>query len=87
MLVACACVGAHPWRISNNQGVSQRLSLLKTAGYQWYKLNKNKPNRIMRIDPKDKYTVFEAPEFLLGSVSNLWAIASSAASNSGKSLK
>ena len=41
----------------------------------------------MRIDPKDKYTVFEAPEFLLGSVSNLWAIASSAASNSGKSLK
>ena len=108
--------GAHPWRISNNQGVegknkeikqshtfrrrleigelvevlvrlvaewseeddklleSPRLALLegeknslalKTAGYQWYKLNKKKLNRIIRIDPKDMYTVSEAPESIL----------------------
>ena len=130
--------GAHPWQISNNQGVegknreikqshtfrrrleigelvavlarmvsewseeddhlleSSRLAALqgetnslslKTDGYQWYKSNKTGSNNILRINAKDKYTVSESSEFLLGKVTNLWAVNSSEGLKSGKSLK
>ena len=42
----------------------------KTDGYQWYKMNKNKSDRIIRINPKDKYS-------LNGSFNNFWAVATS----------
>ena len=122
--------GAHPWKVSNNQGVEgknkdikqshtfrRRLDLgelfnvllnmvkewseedhklldsartealhgeinslrLKTEGYQWYKANQNKTERIIRINPGDKYSVN-------GSVTNFWAVDSSS-DVSGKSLK
>jgi hypothetical protein len=37
---------------------------LKTDGYQWYKVNKKGSDKILRINPKDKYTVSESSEFL-----------------------
>lgn len=130
--------GAHPWRISNNQGVEgknkeiklnhtfrRRLELgemvavlanlvtewsdeddnllessrlaslhghtnslsLKTDGYHFFKANKNGSDRIIRINPKDKYTVSESSEFLLGKVTTLWAVSSSEGSKTGASLK
>ena len=129
--------GAHPWEISNNQGVegknkeikqshtfrrkleigelvsvlvrlvsewseeddhllvSSRLSALhgerdslslRTDGFQWYQVNKLGAERIIRINPKNKYTVAESSEFLLGQVSNLWAVNSTEGLKSGKSL-
>ena len=30
---------------------------LKTEGYQWYKTNKSKSDRIIRINPSEKYYV------------------------------
>ena len=130
--------GAHPFQISNNQGVEgknreikqnhtfrkrleigelvavlarmvsewseeddrllessrsaalekERNSLsLKTDGYQWYKVNKKGSDKILRINPKDKYTVSKSSEFLLGKVTNLWAVNSSEGEKCGKSLK
>ena len=130
--------GAHPWRISNNQGVegknreiklnhtfrrkleigelvavlarlvsewseendhllvSSRLAALhgeidslslRTNGYQWYRANKLGSDKILRITSNGKYTVSESSEFLLGKVSNLWAINSTAGQKTGKSLK
>ena len=130
--------GAHPWQISNNQGVEgknrdiklnytfrRRLELgelvsvllnlvsewseeddlllessrlaalhgqekslsLRTDGYQWYKANKTRADKILKINPKDKYTVSESCEFVLGEVCSLWAVSSSAGLKSGKSLK
>ena len=78
--------GAHPWNVCNNQGVEDQTLLsekrssilfnrsdslkLKTEGYQWYKSNKNKAGRIMRIKPGSKYSVNNV-------INNLWAVASS----------
>lgn len=59
---------------------------LKTEGYQWFKSNQVKADRIIRINPKGKYTVSESPEFQLGSVTNLWAVATQS-DESGKPLK
>ena len=50
---------------------------LKTDGYQWYKENNFKPNRIFTVTPRGRYTVSEDPQFLLGKVDNLWLVASS----------
>ena len=52
---------------------------LKTEGYQWYKENQSKADRILRINPGEKYSVND-------SVTNFWAVASSSAT-SDKSLK
>ena len=130
--------GAHPWCISNNQGVegknkeikqshtfrrrleigellsvlarlvtewseeddhllnSSRLSSLygepnslslRTSGYQWYRVNKVGTDKILRVNPKDKYTVSESSEFNLGKVDNIWVVNSSEGLKSGKSLK
>ena len=113
--------GAHPWKISNNQGVEgknkaikqshtfrRRLDMgqlfnvllnmvsewsredqslllssrldslfdqkdslkLRTEGYQWYKSNMSKSDRILRINPRGKYSVN-------ANVVNLWAVACS----------
>lgn len=130
--------GAHPWQVSNNQGVegcnkeikqshtfrrrldigelvsvlarlveewsevddklleSSRLSLLegektslalKTSGYQWFMKNKNKPDRIMKISPKNKYSVSASTEFQLGSLDSLWVVSTISGGASGKPLK
>ena len=130
--------GAHPWGVSNNQGVegknkeikqshtfrrrlevgellsvlarlvsevseeddhllvSSRLAVLhgekdslslRTGGFQWFMANNSGTDKIIRINPKDKYTVSGSPEFLLGEVSNLWAVNSSEGLKSGTSLK
>ena len=73
-------------RLSLLEGEKTSLSL-KTEGYQWFKKNQNKPDRIMKINPKGKYTVSESPEFLLGKVSNLWAVTTTSGLKSDKSLK
>ena len=36
---------------------------LKTEGYQWFKSNQVKADRMIRINPKGKYTFSESPEF------------------------
>ena len=33
---------------------------LRTAGYQWYRLNNVGADKIIRINPKDRYTVSES---------------------------
>ena len=53
---------------------------LKTDGYQWYKTNRNKSDRIIRINPGEKYSVNET-------VTNFWAVASSSDKSSSQSLK
>ena len=51
---------------------------LKTEGYQWMKANKlNSSDKIVRVDPKGKYTISESSEFNLGKVDKLWVVASS----------
>ena len=72
-------------RLKGLTGEINSLSL-KTDGYQWFKANQLKPDRIIRINPKGKYTVSESLEFQLGSVTNLWAVASQS-DESGKPLK
>ena len=72
-------------RLKGLSGEINSLSL-KTDGYQWFKANQLKPDRMIRINPKGKYTVSESLEVQLGSVINLWAIASQS-DESGKSLK
>ena len=59
-------------------GETNSLSL-KTEGYQWYNANQNKTERVIRINPGDKYSVND-------SVNNFWAVASSS-DVSAKSLK
>ena len=59
---------------------------LKTEGYQWFKSNQVKADRMIRINPKGKYTFSESPEFQLGSVTKLWAVATQS-DESGKPLK
>ena len=60
---------------------------LRTEGYTWYRLHNNKPNRILKVAPRGKYTVSEDPQFLLGKVENLWRVASSSSIKSDQSLK
>ena len=51
---------------------------MKTQGYQWMKANKlNTADRIVKVDPKGKYTVSESSEFNLGKVDAIWVVASS----------
>ena len=121
--------GAHPWSVSNNQGIEgtnkaikkdhtfkrrcplgtfmnivdrmvrewgdvddsllfgSRLQFLekdrdglktKTQGYQWMLANKLRvADRIVKVDPKGKYTVSESEEFSLGKVDAIWVVASS----------
>ena len=52
---------------------------LKTEGYQWYKTNKSTSDRIIRINPGEKY-------FVNDSVTNFWAVSTSSDST-GKTLK
>ena len=49
--------------------------------------NNSGTDKIIRINPKDKYTVSGSPEFLLGEVFDLWAVNSSEGLKSGTSLK
>ena len=127
--------GAHPWQVSNNQGVegknkeikqshtfrerlelgalfgvmlrlvkewaeeedilltSSRLAILhndinslkmRTQGYQWFRQNKFGSDKVLKINPKGKYSVSE--EFLLGKVDNIWSVASNN-DKSGRTLK
>ena len=120
--------GAHPWKISNNQGIEgtnrvikeehtfkrrcplgnffnivdrmvfewskksddilfqPRLNTLfdpksglknRTQGYQWAQANKSGMEKMMAINPKNKYTISEALEFQLGKVDNIWVVTSS----------
>ena len=51
---------------------------LRTEAYQWYELNANTRDKIVRIrNIEDKYIVSESDEFRLGKVQNLWAVNSS----------
>ena len=128
--------GAHPWGVSNNQGIEgknkeikqshtfrRRLEIgelisclsrfvsevsdeddrllvlprlsalegerdslaLKTAGYQWYQCNKTGTDKILRINPKNRYTVSESTG--LGKVTNIWAVNSTSGLESGTTLK
>ena len=56
-------------------------------GISGIRLIKKGTDTILRINPKDKYTVSESSEFLLGKVSKLWAVTSSEGEKSVKSLK
>ena len=51
-------------RLKGFSGEINSLSL-KTDGYQWFKANQLKPDRMIRINPKGKYTVSESLEFQL----------------------
>ena len=59
---------------------------MRTEGYQFYRKPKFNSDKILRINPKGKYTVSESDEFLLGKVDNLWSVDSSAV-KSGRSIK
>ena len=127
--------GAHPWRVSNNQGLEgtnrvikadhtfkrrcplgnffdivsrmvnewskksdsllyeSRMAMLfdpkeglrlRTEGYQWAKVNKTGMEKVISINPSNKYTVAEA--FELGSVDKIWAVNSNS-NKIEKSLK
>ena len=73
-------------RLARLHGDKNSLAL-RTAGYQWYMMNNVGQDKIIRINPKGKYTVSESSEFNLGKVSNLWAVNSSEGLKSGLSLK
>jgi hypothetical protein len=61
---------------------------LRTDGYQWMKLNKARTSdRIIKVDPRGKYTVSESSEFNLGKVDQIWVVASSENSMTNLSLK
>ena len=52
--------------------------ILRTDGYQWMKLNKLRTSdKIIKADPRGKYTISEASEFMLGKVDQIWVVASS----------
>ena len=46
-----------------------------------------KSDRTFKINPWGKFTVSESPEFLLGKVDNLWAVAPTSETEPGSSLK
>ena len=46
-------------RLSALEGERDSLAL-KTAGYQWYQCNKTGTDKILRINPKNRYTVSES---------------------------
>ena len=71
-------------RLAVLHGERDSLSL-RTGGFQWYQVNKTDSGKILRIDPKNKYTVSES--FGLGEVTNLWAVNSTEGLKSGTSLK
>lgn len=51
---------------------------LRTQGYQWMKLNKLRTtDKIVKVDPRGKYTISESSEFMLGKVDQIWVVASS----------
>ena len=56
-------------RLARLHGDKDSLAL-RTAGYQWYMMNNVGQDKIIRINPKGKYTVSESSEFSLGKVSN-----------------
>lgn len=61
---------------------------LRTNGYQWMKQSKVKgTDKIIKVDPRGKYTVSESSEFDLGMVDLLWVVASSENSMTGLPLK
>ena len=47
---------------------------LRTDGYSWYKQNKLGSDKMISINPRNKYTVTESLEFTLGNVDNLWVV-------------
>ena len=48
---------------------------LRTDGYQWMKLNKVRTSdRIIKVDPRGKYTVSGSSEFNLGKVDQIWQV-------------
>ena len=62
------------WLSTSSDGLK-----LKTQGYQWSKAIKlGTSDKIVKVDPKGKYTVSESSEFTLGKVDALWVVASSA---------
>ena len=71
-------------RLAALDGERDSLSL-KTDGYQWYQANKSGTDKIIRINPKDRYTVSESAK--LGKVVNIWAVNSTEGLKSAKSLK
>ena len=73
-------------RLARLHGDKDSLAL-RTAGYQWYMMNHVGADKIIRINPKNRYTVSESSEFNLGKVLNLWAVNSSEGLKSGLSLK
>ena len=116
--------GAHPWSVSNNQGIEgtnkaikkdQTLMVkewgmvddsllfgsrmdflfkeksglkLRTDGYQWMKQTKVKASdKIIKVDPRGKYTISESSEFQLGKVDQIWVVASSDNTLTDMSLK
>ena len=56
-------------------------------GISGIRLIKKGTDTILRINPKDKYTVSESSEFMLGKLANLWAVNSSEGEKCGKLLK
>ena len=60
-------------RLSGLHGQKDSLSL-KTAGYQSFKSNKSGSDKILRINPRNYYTVTGSQEFLLGQVTSMWAV-------------
>ena len=51
---------------------------MRTNGYQWMKQSKVKgTDKIIKVDPRGKYTVSESSEFDLGMVDLLWVVANS----------
>ena len=61
---------------------------LRTEGYQWMKLNKiMTSDKIIKVDPKGKYTVSELDEFKLGKVDQIWVVASKNNSFTDSSLE
>ena len=61
---------------------------LRTDGYQWMKQTKVKASdKIIKVDPRGKYTISESSEFKLGKVDQIWVVASSENTMTDMSLK
>lgn len=75
----------HEWSEKSDDFLFQsRLSMLfdtkdglklRTEGYQWAKANKEGTEKMISINPGNKYTITE--DFDLGEVENIWAVCSS----------
>ena len=59
---------------------------LRTEGYQWHQKNKLGSDKIICVNPKNKYTITESPEFHLGVVQKIWVVGSES-DKTGKPLK